>query len=74
MLLSPDHWHRPWFGDLTSEKNLKLEDARQEFMEFLALEPSVRAHRQALLWSDFGITNTGAGDLMLDQVHNALAG
>jgi hypothetical protein len=53
-------WHRPWFGDLTSEQKRTLEDARPEFMELLALEPSVRAHRQALLWSAFGITNTGA--------------
>jgi 5-methylcytosine-specific restriction endonuclease McrA len=53
-------WHRPWFGNLAPEQKRTLEDARQEFMEFLALNPNARTHRQALLWSTFGITNTGA--------------
>jgi hypothetical protein len=50
-------WHRPWFGCLTSEQKSELEKCREEFLEFLALAPSARAHRQALLWADFGISS-----------------
>jgi hypothetical protein len=48
-------WHKPWFGELTEERKQQLEVARQEFNEFLCLEPWVRAARQALLWSSLGI-------------------
>jgi len=51
-------WHRPWFGDLTPEQRIDLEKCRQEFWEFLSLDPNTRLQRQTLLWTDFGITNT----------------
>jgi hypothetical protein len=53
-------WLRPWFGILTPEQKSELEKSRQEFLDFLALDHEARTKKQALLWSAFGVTNTGA--------------
>lgn len=42
-------WHKPWFGELTDQKKRELEWIRQEFLEFLALDPEARVARQALV-------------------------
>jgi hypothetical protein len=49
-------WHNPWFGVSSTESKGTLEGSRQEFNDFLSLDPSARFARQVAIWSHFGVT------------------
>ena len=48
-------WHPQWFRDLARKQRQALEEARQEFVEFLALGPDARVEPQMRLWAGFEI-------------------
>ena|SRR5229473_6059061 len=53
-------WHKPWFGSAAVTNRAALEEARQEYMEFLSLDPATRRKRQAQVWQMFGIVRAVA--------------
>ncbi len=48
-------WHKPWFGTAAVTHRSSLEDARQEYVEFLSLDPVIRRERQAQIWAMVGV-------------------
>jgi 5-methylcytosine-specific restriction endonuclease McrA len=48
-------WHKPWFGSAAITDRSALEEARQEYLEFLALDPLGRRERQTRLWEITGV-------------------
>jgi 5-methylcytosine-specific restriction endonuclease McrA len=48
-------WHKPWFGSAAIADRSALEEARQEYLEFLALDPVTRRERQARFWEIIGV-------------------
>lgn len=48
-------WHKPWFGSAAVTDRSALEDARQEYLEFLSLDPMIRRERQTQVWEMFGV-------------------
>jgi hypothetical protein len=48
-------WHKPWFGRAAVTNRGALDEARQEYLEFLALDPLTRRKRQEQVWALCGI-------------------
>ena len=53
-------WHKPWFGSAAVMNRAALDEARQEYLEFLALDPLTRRTRQEQVWAMLGIVRTHA--------------
>src|SRR5438270_11527114 len=47
-------WEKPWFGQVKDRSNLPA--VRQEYLEFLALDPATRLERQTKVWQMFGVS------------------
>lgn len=48
-------WHKPWFGSAAITNRGDLEETRQEYLEFLALDPVRRRETQTRLWEIIGV-------------------
>lgn len=54
-------WLKPWFGSAATTNRAALQNARQEYNEFLALDPAILRERQTQAWQTFGISRASAG-------------
>jgi 5-methylcytosine-specific restriction endonuclease McrA len=54
-------WHKPWFGSAAITDRPALEEARQEYMDFLTFDPVLRRERQTRLWEIIGVWRESAG-------------
>ena len=48
-------WHKPWFGSAAVTNRASLDEAREEYLEFLALDPLTRRKRQEQVWMLCGV-------------------
>jgi 5-methylcytosine-specific restriction endonuclease McrA len=53
-LVTP-RWLKPWFGSAAVTDRFALETAREDYLEFLALNPMTRHSRQSQIWEMFGV-------------------
>jgi hypothetical protein len=48
-------WHKPWFGGGAIWGHDLLEQAREDYLWFLSLDPPERSGIQRELWSEFNV-------------------